>query len=180
MTGAWPDAAVWLAASPQTLVTAPAVHGKVAMPLPASRAETGVAAPDPAATPVDDQLPLWSCTSELMPSPHGMIVVLRVSGEIDLLNHVELRIALAGCVEDKPGHLIVDLAAVTFCWAKGLALIVETAELATANGTGYVLTGLPATLRRHCWALWGDALPTHYRTTAVAVNAIYAGQADSD
>jgi anti-sigma B factor antagonist len=106
--------------------------------------------------------------------------VLRVSGEIDLLNHVDLRIALTDCINGKPGHLIVDLAAVTFCWTEGLALLVETAALATANGTRYVLSGLPATLRRHCTLLWGDALPTHYRTTAVAMSAIRARRTDSD
>ena len=44
----------------------------------------------------------------------------------------------------------------------------------------FVLSGLPATLRRYCTVLWGDALPTHYRTTATAVTDIRAGLADSD
>jgi anti-anti-sigma factor len=145
---------------------------------PATRAELGDAARHTPVFSRDDQLPLWSCTTELTSSPDGIIVMLRVSGEIDLLNHLDLRIALTDCVNGKPGYLIVDLAAVTFCWAEGLALLVETAALATANGTGYVLSGLPATLRRHCTALWGDALPTHYRTTAMAVSAIHAGRAE--
>ena len=147
---------------------------------PAARADPGDAAHHAVAPVRDDHLPLWSCTAELTPSADGIIVVLRVSGEIDLLNHLELRIALTDCINSKPAHLIVDLAAVTFCWAHGLALLVEAAALATANGTGYVLSGLPATLRRHCTLLCGDDLPTHYRSTAVAVTAIRAGRADSD
>jgi anti-anti-sigma factor len=125
----------------------------------------------------DDQLPLWSCTAELTPAPDGIIVVLRVSGEIDLLNHLELRIALTDCISGKPGHLVVDLASVTFCWAEGLALLVETAALAAADGTGYALSGLPATLRRHCTMMGGDALPSTYRTTAPAGTASPAGRA---
>jgi anti-anti-sigma factor len=146
---------------------------------PAARAKPGDASHHAVAPLRGDQLPLWSCTAELTPSADGIIVVLRVSGEIDLLNHLELRIALTDCINGKPGHLIVDLASVTFCWAEGLALLVETEALATANGTEYVLSGLPASLRRHCAALWGDALPTVYRTTAMAVSAIRADRAPS-
>lgn len=148
--------------------------------LPAAHAEPENAARHAAAASMDDQGQRWSCTAELTPAPDGTIAVLRVSGEIDLLNHPELRIALTDCINSKPAHLIVDLAAVTFCWAHGLALLVEAAAMATANGTGYVLSGLPATLRRHCTLLCGDDLPTHYRSTAVAVSAIRAGRADSD
>ncbi len=75
----------------------------------------------------------------------------------------------------KPRHLVVDLAAVTFCWVQGLALLAETAAVATGNGTGYALSGLPASLRRHVNLLWGDTFPTTYQTTAIAVSAIRAG-----
>ena len=118
----------------------------------------------------------WSCSAERVSSPNGTIVVLRLSGEIDLLNHLELRLALTDSINGKPRFLIVDLARVTFCWAKGLALLVETQALATANGSGYVLSGLPASLQRHCTVLWGDTVPTHYRTTAMAVSAIRTGE----
>jgi anti-sigma B factor antagonist len=98
----------------------------------------------------DDHLQTWSCTAERVSSLHGAIVVLRVSGEIDLLNHLELRLALTDSINGGPRHLIVDLAAVTFCSVQGLGILVETRAVATANGTDYVLSGLSASLRRHC------------------------------
>jgi hypothetical protein len=60
---------------------------------------------------MDDQGQRWSCTAELTPAPDGTIAVLRVSGEIDLLNHPELRIALTDCINSKLGST-VDLAVV--------------------------------------------------------------------
>jgi anti-sigma B factor antagonist len=125
----------------------------------------------------DDHLQTWSCTAERVSSLHGAIVVLRVSGEIDLLNHLELRLALTDSINGGPRHLIVDLAAVTFCSVQGLGILVETRAVATANGTDYVLSGLSASLRRHCTVLSRDALPTQYRTAATAVSAIRAGRA---
>jgi anti-sigma B factor antagonist len=110
-----------------------------------------------------------------VPSRDGIIVVLRMGGEIDMLNQPELQTALADTLTRRPRHLVVDLAAVTFCWVQGLALLAETAAIATGNGTGYALSGLPAALWRHVNLLWGDAFPTTYRTTAIAVSAIRAG-----
>jgi anti-anti-sigma regulatory factor len=102
-----------------------------------------------------------------------------VSGEIDMLNHAELQAALKDSLDGTPSYLVVDLSAVTFCWVQGLALLIETETLATANGTGYALSALPACIRRHCTILWGDALPTSYRTAALAVSVIRAGRAGS-
>jgi anti-anti-sigma factor len=107
----------------------------------------------------------------------GVIVVLRLGGEIDMVNQPELQTALADTLTGRPQNLVVDLAAVTFCWVQGLALLADTAEIATANGTGYALSGLPAPIRRHVTLLWGDAFPTTYRTTAIAVSTIRADHA---
>ncbi|HET9564535.1 MAG TPA: STAS domain-containing protein, partial [Mycobacterium sp.] len=107
----------------------------------------------------------WSWSAELMPSRDGTIVVLRIGGEIDLLSQPELQTTLTDTLTGRPRHLVVDLAAVTFCWVQGLALLAETAAIATGNGTGYALSGLSASLRRYVNLLWGDAIPTIYRTT---------------
>jgi hypothetical protein len=61
-----------------------------------------------------------------------------------MLNQPELQTALADTLTGRPQHLVVDLAAVTFCWVQGLALLAGTAEITTASGTGYALSGLSA------------------------------------
>jgi anti-anti-sigma factor len=125
--------------------------------------------------PVSSRPAGWSSSVEPLPSPDGTIVVLRVGGELDMLNQPELQTALTDALTGRPDHLVVDLGAVTFCCAQGLALLAQTAAVAAANGTGYALSGLPATLRRHVALLWGDAFPATYRTTATAISAIRAG-----
>lgn len=138
----------------------------------ATPADTTGIAPGP---PRNDHPAGWSWSTEPLPTRDGTIVVLRLGGEIDMLNQPELQTALNNTLTGRPRHLVVDLAAVTFCWVQGLALLAETAAVATGNGTGYALSGLPAPLRRHVDLLWGDAFPTTYRTTAIAVSAIRAG-----
>ena len=136
---------------------------------------------DPTPGPVTNGYPAgWSWSAEPLPSRDGTIVVLRIGGEIDILSQPELQTALTDTLADRPRHLVVDLAAVTFCWVQGLALLAETAAVATGNGTGYALSGLPAPLRRHVDLLWGDAFPTTYQTTAIAVSAIRAGHHAGD
>ena len=140
----------------------------------ATPADTAGVAPGP---PANGCTAGWSWSAEPLPTQDGTIVVLRIGGEIDLLNQPELQTALTDTLTGRPRHLVVDVAAVTFCWVQGLALLAETAAIATGNGTGYALSGLPASLRRYVDLLWGDAFPTTYRTTAIAVSAIRAGHA---
>ena len=138
----------------------------------ATPADTTDVAPRP---PANGHPAGWSWSAESLPARDGTIVVLRMGGEIDMLSQPELQTALTDTLTGRPRHLVVDLAAVTFCWVQGLALLAETAAVATGNGTGYALSGLPASLRRHVNLLWGDAIPTIYRTTAIAVSTIRAG-----
>ena len=138
----------------------------------ATPADTTGIAPGP---PPNDHPAGWSWSTEPLPARDGTIVVLHIGGEIDMLNQPEVKTALTDTVTGRPRHLVVDLAAVTFCWVQGLALLAETEAIATGNGTGYALCGLRAPLRRHADLLWGDAFPTTYQTTAIAVSTIRAG-----
>jgi anti-anti-sigma factor len=120
----------------------------------------------------------WSWSAEPLLSHEGTIVVLRMGGEIDMLNQSELQNALTDTLNGRPRYVIVDLAAVTFCWVHGLILLGEAAATAAGNGTGYALSGLSVSLRRYVDLLWGDARPATYPTTATAVSAIRARHAD--
>ena len=91
---------------------------------------------DPTPGPVTNGYPAgWSWSAEPLPSRDGTIVVLRIGGEIDMLNQPELQTVLTDTLSGRPHHVVVDLGGVTFCWFQGLALLAETAAVATANGT---------------------------------------------
>jgi anti-anti-sigma factor len=83
----------------------------------------------------------------------GQIVVLRVFGEIDLLSypllHTALDAALFGAVDQPTSHLVVDLAGVTFCSARGFTLLADTARAAAACTVDYALSGGDVHLERY-------------------------------
>lgn len=73
--------------------------------------------------------------------------VLPLEGEIDL--HVSPRIAnsLAGMVDEKPSHLVVDLSKVTYIDSSGLAVLIEAMQHVEAYGGKFALAGLEENVR---------------------------------
>jgi hypothetical protein len=53
--------------------------------------------------------------------------VLRVTGEVDLCTLPAVQAALGQGLAARPAHLLVDLTAMTFCCARGLDLLTQTA-----------------------------------------------------
>lgn len=107
----------------------------------------------------------FSCDTESHPGRGGRTVTIRVVGEIDLLTYPTLQLvldaALFGTVDQPTGHLVIDLSGVTFCSARGLALLAHTAQTAAAAAIRYHLTGCPPPVIRH-WPL-----PTHNPIRAI-------------
>lgn len=114
-------------------------------------------------------------TVTVLPSAEGNIVVLRVTGEIDLCTAGLLEIAVRNVVSQRPEHLIVDLAGVRFCGARGLAVLVDAAA---DHGVRYALSGASPQAERIWTSLWpADLLPIRYPTARVGILAAMAGQA---
>ena len=107
----------------------------------------------------------------------GEIIVLRVSGEVDLCTLPTLQTALDHSVDQHPAHLVVDLAQVTFCFATGLDLLSKTRHTAAANATGYVVSGALPPIDRPWTLLWDGDLPVRCRSISAAVMAIWAAEA---
>lgn len=131
---------------------------------------------EPVATgDINDPATWCSCTTESVRCSAGEIIVLRVDGEIDLCTLPILQTAMGGSLDQHPAHLVVDLARMTFCSARGLTLLVEVGRTAAAKATGYVVSGVPPEIDRVWTLLWdrGD-LPVRCRSTAAAVAAIRA------
>ncbi len=113
-----------------------------------------------------------SCELDTESGPAGPILVLRVTGEIDLFTLPVLQDALTAAVEKRPGDLVVDLAGVGFCCVRGFALLATAAATAQTNRTGYALSGLPPHLDRVATLLWPEQTCVRYRSTAAAITAI--------
>jgi anti-anti-sigma factor len=104
------------------------------------------------------------------------IVVLRVSGEVDLCTLPTLQTALDHSIDQKPAHLVVDLAQMTFCSGRDLDLLAQTRHTAADNAISYTVSGVLSHID-HLWTLfWDSDLPVRYRSAAAAVTAIWAGQ----
>jgi anti-anti-sigma factor len=112
----------------------------------------------------------WACAG-------GVIDVLRVSGEIDLHSVELVGAEFAKALIRSPSHLVVDLAAVSFCGLGGYALLVDTYRAATTAGINFALSGLTRHQDRVAALLWVADNPIRHRSAAAAVTAIRADRA---
>lgn len=104
------------------------------------------------------------------------IIVLRVSGEVDLYTIPILQAALDASLDQRPAYLIVDLAQMTFCSARGLDLLTQTGRTAAATATRYAVTGVLPRINRVWTLCWGEDRPTCYPSTTAAVLGIQAAE----
>lgn len=118
-----------------------------------------------------------SCETRNENGPTGQILVLRISGEIDLLTIALVETALTAALDRAPRDLVVDLAGVSFCCVRGFALLADALSTARADGVGYALSGLNTHLDRIATMLWTDQNLVRYRTAAAGVTAIRIDQA---
>ena len=122
-----------------------------------------------------------SCHTTSLPTPAGEIVVVRVSGEIDLSNDHVLQAALTEAARRRPSHVIVDLVGTTFCSMRGLAFLVNAAAGPAIRRDRYALTGAAPAIERALARGWSeDDLPARHPTTRTAVLAAMAEQHTGD
>jgi anti-anti-sigma factor len=92
----------------------------------------------------------------------GEIIVLRVSGEVDLCTIPILQAALDASLDQGPAYLVVDLAQMTFCSVRGLDLLTQIGRITAAAATGYAVTGVLPRIDRVWTLCWGGDRPVHY------------------
>jgi anti-anti-sigma factor len=112
------------------------------------------------------------CETASAPGSGGGVLVLRVTGEIDMLTLPVVRDALSAAVARHPADLVVDLAGVNFCCVHGFALLAAAARTARIWGTGYALSGMNPHLDRVATLLDPEKDCVQYRSVAAAVTAI--------
>ena len=129
---------------------------------------------DPRRTRVDAAA-LCSCSATSIAAPAGEVLVLRVVGEVDLLTIDVLQGALTSSLARGPCHLMVDLAELTFCSARGMGLLVQAGRTAAEQGTGYSVTAASHQVDSGWTLLWPvSELPTPYPTAAAGVASAVA------
>lgn len=116
-----------------------------------------------------------SCIEDFLPSPEGDIVVVRVRGDVDLISIPLLEATLNRSIDRRPAHLIVDLAELQFCSARGMRLLLHAGMTATDQGLGYAVSSAPSLLNRMWEKLFRpDDLPVRYCSVAAAVRSLGA------
>lgn len=119
-----------------------------------------------------DQRELCSCVVTSSRADCGEVVLLRVLGEVDLSSVGVVEDAITAVRRGPAVHLVVDLAGVTFCGLRGLALMVRTAAAATACGVGFSVCGASAQSVAVWSILWSAAeQPTRHPDAATAMLA---------
>lgn len=120
--------------------------------------------------------PAGTCRCEIEIGPAGSVLVLRVTGEIDMLTRPLMQTALTAALraahDQTAGGLVVDLAEMSFCCVRGFALLAVTARAAALAGIRFALAGLGGHHDRMLTMLWPDEPVVRYRTVAAAVTAI--------
>lgn len=116
------------------------------------------------------------CTTEVVPTPHGEIVALRVAGDIDAATLSVLHGGLTEAFARYPAHVVVDISEVSFCTIRGLVVLAEAQHIADAHATTYAVSGVSSWAER----LWPmllplDDLPRRYRTAAAGISAALDG-----
>jgi hypothetical protein len=87
-----------------------------------------------------------------------------------------LQTALNHTLDQHPAHLVVDLAQMTYCSGRGLALLAQARHTAADNTISYTVSGALPHID-HLWTLlWDSDLPLRRRSTTAAVMAIWAAE----
>ena len=77
----------------------------------------------------------------------GDAVVVEAAGEVDILTAGHLQESLAAAAAARPPVLVIDLLAVTFLGSSGLAVLLETQQLAGDHTQLRVVATQPVVLR---------------------------------
>ncbi|MCU1609753.1 MAG: hypothetical protein QOH09_2821 [Pseudonocardiales bacterium] len=118
----------------------------------------------------------FSCTTESVLCAADEIIVLRVEGDVDLCTLPILQAALGEGLDRYPAHLIVDLARMTYCSARGFDLLTQTRHITADTATSYAVSGVPPQIDRIWTLVWDGDLPIRHRSTAAAMTAIQAAE----
>jgi anti-sigma B factor antagonist len=102
----------------------------------------------------------------------GAVVVVELSGEIDMATREAVREPLFACVAERPPGLVVDLTKVDFIGSAGIAVLIDMTRRAEQSGTVLrIVAGTPVVLRPLEVSGLLDLLPV-CRTLTQALEAV--------
>jgi anti-anti-sigma factor len=118
----------------------------------------------------------FCCSTESVLCTAGEIIVLQVEGEVDLCTLPILQAALGDSLDHHPAHLLVDLAQMTFCSARGMDLLTQTGHTTAGQATSFAVCGVSLQLDRVWSEVWEGDLPIGHRSTAAAMTTLRAAE----
>lgn len=121
-----------------------------------------------------------SIALDVRTDPAGQVLVLQLSGEVDLFTVSTLRGALAAVQKATSCAVVVDLAAVTFCCARGFGLLAEAAEHSAAAGVRFSVSGVHPPLSRVADVVCPRGAIVRHGSVAEAVDALRVERAQND
>lgn len=75
------------------------------------------------------------------------VVILKITGDVDLSNSPNLRIEFAKLIKDKAPSILVDLSEVTYMDSSGLATLIEAMQKTTQNDGTFKLRGVTGAVK---------------------------------
>jgi anti-sigma B factor antagonist len=105
---------------------------------------------------------------------HGRIIVLTVSGVIDMANAVELTAAVGAVLLERPLALIIDLSAVEFLGSAALRVLAVANARVSVSGRFAVVANTTATRRPIELTDLNEILAV-YPTLADALTGVHSG-----
>jgi anti-anti-sigma factor len=119
---------------------------------------------------------LWEQHLDIETGPAGVIAVLHLAGDIDMLTLPLLCAALIAALDIRPADLVVDLSGVRFCGVRGFVLLAAMARTTACCGIGYAVAGLGAHLDRAATRAWTGQRLCRHPDTAAAITAVRGRQ----
>ena len=90
---------------------------------------------------------------------HGHQVIVGLPDEIDIINSDATRAALDQALAQRPGVLVADMTATTFCACDGVSALIRAYRRAAANGAEVRIAARAPLVRRPLPAVRRDSLP---------------------
>lgn len=96
------------------------------------------------------------------------VIVLAISGELDVASAPMLRAHVGFALGRRPAHLILDLAGLRFCDAAGLSVFAKARNAATRGGASVALAAVPRPVTRLLKMTGMDRVLEVYSSVAAA------------
>jgi anti-anti-sigma factor len=106
---------------------------------------------------------------------HGEILVVCVTGEVDINTCASIRETLRTLIDSEPRALVLDLTEIDFFGSSGVAILVEAVERTARSGVAFAVAADRACVLRPLRVTMVDSIVGVYVDAAGALAAVEGG-----